>query len=252
MLRFNDIVFGPIKSRRLGVSLGINLLPREGKLCNFDCVYCECGWNADGRTDTVLPTASEIASALQQRLSDMKARGEQLDSITFSGHGEPTLHPEFASVIDKTVELRDRFFPHVQISVLSNATTLDKPEVVAALKKVDSPFLKFDAPSNAQARVINRPQGHYDIDEVVRGMEQFGGDFIMQTMMLGGSEPDFVNDKASLQQWKAVVRRLRPRLVVVYSLDRPAPGSGLVKLSTACMQEMLQDLIDEGLNIKVY
>lgn len=252
MLRFNEIVFGPIKSRRLGTSLGINLLPRNGKLCNFDCIYCECGWNADGRTDTVLPTASEIAAALEQRLSGMKEAGEHLDSITFSGHGEPTLHPEFASIIDRTVELRDRYFPDVQISVLSNATMLDRPEIVAALKKVDSPFLKLDAPTNAQAKVMNRPQGHYDIAEVVRGMEQFGGDFIMQTMMLGGSQPDFEKDTLALEQWKGIVRHLRPRLVVVYSLDRPSPEKGLVKLGTDRMQQMLQDLTDEGLNIKVY
>lgn len=251
-MRFDEIVFGPIHSRRLGSSLGINLLPQHGKLCNFDCIYCECGWNSEGRTSESLPDASAIAEALEHKLVDLKASGEKLDSITFSGHGEPTLHPEFAAIIDVTVALRDKYFPDVQVSVLSNATMLDKSEVVQALKKVDSPILKLDAPDSEGVAYINRPQGRYDVAEVVKGMKQFDGNFILQTMMLHSDGFDFSRDFKALCAWKAIVRELKPRLVMVYSLDRPCPQSGLSKMSADEISDMLSDLINEGIKIKIY
>ncbi len=252
MLRFDEIVFGPIHSRRLGSSLGINLLPQHGKLCNFDCIYCECGWNREGRTNETLPGADAIAEALEQKLVALKASGERLDSITFSGHGEPTLHPEFASIVDVTVELRDKYFPGVQVSVLSNATMLGKSEIVQALKKVDNPILKLDAPDTAGAAYINRPQGKYDVDAVVAGMKQFEGNFILQTMMLHSDGLDFSADAHAFEAWKSIVRDLRPRMVMVYSLDRPSPQQGLVKMSVEDMSVMLADLMNEGINIKIY
>lgn len=252
MLRFDGIVFGPIHSRRLGTSLGINLLPEHGKLCNFDCIYCECGWNRDGRSSESFPSADEVSSALEERLRRIKDEGGHLDSITFSGHGEPTLHPEFARIIDRTVALRDSYFPDVQISVLSNATTLDREEVVGALKKTDNPILKLDAPNDAFARAVNRPQLNYDVAAVVRKLGRFGGNFILQTMMLGAPDADFSKDAVALQQWKEIVRQLRPRCVMVYTLDRPSPQEGLVKFTHEQMQEMLQDLMSEGLNINIY
>lgn len=252
MLRFNSIVFGPIKSRRLGVSLGINLLPRDGKICNFDCIYCECGWNRDGRTSESMPSADDIEKALEEKLRSMAMAGESLDSITFSGHGEPTLHPEFPQIIRKTASLRDKYFPKVQLSVLSNATRLSDDATVEALKLVDNPILKLDAPANGLAAIINKPAGHYDVEEVVKGMERFGGNFVLQTMFLGGAAFDYRKDTDALEAYKAIVRRLNPRKVTVYSLDRPSPEQGLEKLSTESMQAMLQDLIDEGFNIVIY
>ena len=122
MLHFDDIVFGPIFSRRLGSSLGVNILPSKGKLCNFDCIYCECGWNADGRGDSSFPAFEAVKAALEAKIAELSREGVKVDSITFSGNGEPTLHPEFPAIADVVIELRDKFFPQAKVSVLSNAT----------------------------------------------------------------------------------------------------------------------------------
>lgn len=251
MLRFDNIVFGPIHSRRLGSSLGINLLPRHGKLCNFDCIYCECGWNKDGRTDEHMPSAQTVISALEEKLSACRAEGKGIDSITFSGHGEPTLHSEFVKIVDATVMLRDRYFPEAKISVLSNATMLDRPEVVEALRKVDNPILKLDAPTDELVRSINWPNGKYSVEAVVNGLKRFEGDFILQTMFLKGAEPDFSLQPDALAAWMDIVRKLHPRKVMVYSLDRPAPAKGLEKMDAAKMRSLLQPLLDEGFDIQV-
>lgn len=252
MLRFDEIVFGPIKSRRLGSSLGINLLPASGKLCNFDCIYCECGWNKDGRTSDPMPDLEQISLSLENKLKELSDSGAHVDSITFAGHGEPTLHPQFPQIIDRTVELRDAFFPSARISVLSNATTLDDEKVLAALKKVDNPILKLDVPSAETAKIINRPQLEYDVEKIVERMMLFGGDFIIQTMFLGGAALDYRRDGKELEQWKDIIRRLHPRLVQIYSLDRPAPDAGLEKLDRECMRGLLQDLIEEKINIEIF
>ena len=250
MLR-EKIVFGPIRSRRLGSSLGINLLPERGKLCNFDCIYCECGWNRDGRGDRTLPDAEMLRKALERRLAACTMEGIPIDSVTFSGDGEPTLHPDFPQIIDITLTLRDRFYPQAKVSVLSNATRLDVPEVSGALRKVDSPILKLDAPTTALARLVNRPQGDYDVDRVVEGMRRFGGDFILQTMFLRA--PGFDSSAPEvLGPWMDLVRDLRPREIMAYTIARPTPQAGLVKISAAEMAAMLRPLIEEGFNLKIY
>ena len=129
-----ETVFGPIHSRRLGSSLGINLLPQKGKICNFDCIYCECGWNRDGLQDKTLPSAADVRNALEDKLRSLRAEGVGIDSITFSGDGEPTLNPEFPQIIDDTLALRGRYYPEAAVSVLSNATIAHIPEVFKALR----------------------------------------------------------------------------------------------------------------------
>ena len=183
MLR-EETVFGPIHSRRLGSSLGINLLPTKGKICNFDCIYCECGWNADGRSDTRLPSASDVRNALEDKLSALLLEGTPIDSITFSGDGEPTLNPDFPRIIDDTLRLRDTFYPNAKVSVLSNATRVHVPEVFRALHKVDNPILKIDAPTDELAALINRPAPGYSVERTVDALKLFDGDFILQTMFL--------------------------------------------------------------------
>ena len=164
---FDSIVFGPVRSRRLGSSLGINLLPLKGKLCSFDCVYCECGWNAEGRSDNKIPTVEQVREALRSKLVECHRDNIPVDSITFSGNGEPTLHPDFPEIIDYTIALRDELFPEAVISVLSNATMLGKPGVKEALSKVDNPILKLDGVDEDYVRLIDRPQNpNYSIDEV--------------------------------------------------------------------------------------
>jgi wyosine [tRNA(Phe)-imidazoG37] synthetase (radical SAM superfamily) len=249
MLR-EDTVFGPVRSRRLGSSLGINLLPREGKLCNFDCIYCECGWNRDGTSDRRIPTAAEVRSALEDKLQECLLAGIPIDSITFSGDGEPTLNPEFPRIIRDTVALRDAFYPDAKVSVLSNATRLDRDEIVEALKLVDNPILKLDAPTAGLAELVNQPVGRYDVEEVIAGMEKFEGDFVLQTMFLRSPVFD-TSAPEVLLPWMDIVRRLHPREIMVYTLDRPAPAGNLRKFSEAEMRSLVQPLIDEGYTIQI-
>ena len=243
-----DTVFGPIFSRRLGASLGINLLPREGKLCNFDCIYCECGWNKDGRGDHRLPTVEEVQKALEDKLQACQQAGTSIDSITFSGDGEPTLHPDFPAIIDLTLALRDQYYPQARVSVLSNATRIGLPAVREALLKVDNPILKLDAATDAQAALVNKPVGHYSVEEIVQNLALFEGNFVLQTMFLKGDgweTADWVED------WMALVRRLRPREVMVYTIARETPMQGLRKYTAAEMQALVRPLLEENYHILI-
>ena len=250
MLHFDEIVFGPIFSRRLGSSLGVNLLPSKGKLCNFDCVYCECGWNRDGRGDGRFPQLSDIASALEEKMSKASEEGIRVDSITFSGNGEPTMHPDFPAVIDVTIRLRDRYFPDAKVSVLSNATFTGRKDVMEALMRVDNPILKIDASSDELVRKINKPVGSYSLSDIVDNLRKFDGRFVLQTMFL--RSPDF--DTASpetLSAWMDIVRELKPREVMVYTIDRETPDKSLGKYTVEEMEEMVRPLIDEGYKIQI-
>ena len=245
-----ETVFGPIFSRRLGRSLGINLLPEKGKLCNFDCIYCECGWNRDGREDRRLPSAAEVLEKLRAKLADCQAAGTAIDSITFSGDGEPTLHPEFASIVDGTLALRDEFYPAAKVSVLSNATMAGREDVFRALRKVDNPILKIDAATDEGAAAVNSPSGEYHVADVVSALERFGGDFILQTMFL--RSPSFeTGAEPNLSLWTDLVRRLRPRETMVYTIARETPMKGLSPYSAEEMKTLVKPLLDEGFRIKI-
>ena len=247
-----ETVFGPIFSRRLGTSLGINLLPQKGKICNFDCIYCECGWNKDGRNDTVLPTAAKVRADLENMLEHLRRQEVKVDSITFSGDGEPTLNPEFPQIIDDTLALRDQLAPTAKVSVLSNATRVHLPEVFKALCKVDNPIMKIDAPTNELIARINKPAPGYDIARVVEALKQFKGNFILQTCMLRSKEYDFDSSRPEvLDGWMEIVRQLRPREIMVYTIDRPTPAQGLEKFTAAQMRALVQPLIDEGFRIDI-
>ena len=257
-----ETVFGPIHSRRLGNSLGINLLPEKGKFCNFDCIYCECGWNRDGRNDTVIPSAAKVRHDLSNKLQDMVADNIPVDSITFSGDGEPTLNPEFPQIIDDTLALRDRYFPHAKVSVLSNATRVHIPEVFAALRKVDNPIMKIDAPTNELIAKINNPAPGYDIARVIESLKQFNGDFILQWCLLrskpnpdvdtANHAPEFdSSDPAVVAPMLDIIRLLRPREVMAYTIDRPTPAHNLSKISPDEMRSLLQPIIDEGIPVQI-
>ena len=241
-------VFGPIFSRRLGSSLGINLLPQAGKICNFDCIYCECGWNKGGLGDTVLPTADDVFRALKAKLEECSATGVPIDSITFSGDGEPTLNPEFQAIIDLTLELRDRYYPAAKVSVLSNATRIGRPGVFEALRKVDNPILKLDAPTDEQVALVNKPAGEYHVADVVAQLSRFNGDFVLQTMFLRG--PGWESAQW-VEGWMDIVRQLKPREIMVYTIDRETPMKGLGKYTVEEMRALVQPLIDEGFSIQI-
>ena len=250
MLR-EETVFGPIHSRRLGSSLGINLLlPVNGKICSFDCIYCECGWNRDGKDDKRIPSAAEVRSALEDKLSTLMLEGVGIDSITFSGDGEPTLNPEFPRIIEDTLRLRDVFYPDAKVSVLSNATRVHVPEVFEALRKVDNPIMKIDAPTDELVRLIDNPAPGYSLARTIEALRRFEGDFVLQTMFL--RSPDFDSSSPEvLDGWKAIVRDLRPRKIMVYTIDRPTPMQGLERFSVERMHSLVADLIEEGFDIDI-
>ena len=241
-------VFGPIFSRRLGSSLGINLLPENGKWCNFDCIYCECGWNAEGMGDRRLPTAAKVRRELEHKLVECAGNGVPIDSITFSGDGEPTLNPAFPEIIDLTLELRDRYFPAAKVSVLTNATKVGREKVFQALRKVDNPILKLDAPTDEQVALVNKPVGRYHVADVVKGMLRFEGDFVLQTMFLRG---DGFETGDWVGPWMDIVRQIRPREVMVYTIDRETPQQGLRKYTVEEMRALVQPLLDEGFKIQI-
>ena len=249
MLREN-IVFGPIHSRRLGASLGINLLPQKGKLCNFDCIYCECGWNKDGLGDRNIPSADDVKAALGAMLQECSKSGARIDSITFSGDGEPTLNPDFPEIIDITLALRDKYYPGAKVSVLSNSTRISRKEVFEALRKVDNPIMKIDAPTDELAARFNKPSCGYHVSDIVEGLKKFNGDFILQTMFL--KSPDFDSSSPEvLDGWIEIVRELSPRKVMVYTLDRPAPAQNLSKFTVEEMTALVRPLADEGFYIQI-
>ena len=230
---YNDIIFGPIHSRRLGLSLGVNLLPPESKLCSFDCIYCECGWNADHPGRRRFNDRAEVARLLGDTLRRMAAAGTPPAVNTFAGNGAPTLHPEFEAVIDDTIALRDALCPSARVSVLSNATQLGREDVRRALLRVDNNILKLDSAFDATARRINGPAGNYGIAEVVRGMKRFDGRLIVQTMFLRGTYEGERIDNTTEEEvtaWLRLIGEIRPRQVMVYSLDRDTPCPTLEKV----------------------
>lgn len=221
-------IFGPVHSRRLGVSLGINLLPEDGKFCTFDCIYCECGFNADFRPKKKLPTREQVREALENKLKDMQQNGPKPDVLTFAGNGEPTAHPHFAGIIDDTLELRNRYFPQAKVSVLSNSTFIHKPEVFEALNKVDNNILKLDTVDEAYIQKVDRPTGHYDLKQILECMKVFNGNLIIQTMFMKGKDVDNTGD-AYVLPWLEAVKEIAPRQVMIYTIDRETPDKELEK-----------------------
>ncbi len=241
---FENIIYGPIKSRRLGISLGVNLLPLHSKLCSFDCIYCECGWNADNRTNKpCFNKREDIRAALESTLSKMQEEGQLPDVITFAGNGEPTIHPDFEAIIDDTIALRSQFAPEAKVSVLSNATQLHREGVVRALHKVDNAILKLDSAIESTAQAINKPCGNYSVAQVVEQLTTFGREFVLQTMFLRGEHNgDHIDNTTDSEiiAWLAIVEHLRPRSVMVYSIDRATPCKSLEKVE----REELEKIAD--------
>lgn len=250
---FEGIVFGPIQSRRLGVSLGVNLLPPNSKICSFDCLYCECGFNFSSSEKYL--TCDQIASAIGQRLQLMKDNHEKLDVITFAGNGEPTLHPEFEKVIDATIELRNRYFPQVRISVLSNATRLSDESVFRALNKVDNNILKLDSAIDTTLKIINQPLDKcFSVEKLVQRMSCFNGNFIMQTLFLKGMYNDVFFDNTTEEEiaaWLNVLKILKPKQVMVYSLDRKTPIEQLQRPTKETLRAIAQRVELLGISVSV-
>ncbi len=250
---FSETIFGPVQSRRLGVSLGVNLLPTSSKFCNFNCIYCECGWTAEGGKPA-LPTRSEVASMLEAKLSEMHAAGDPLDVITFAGNGEPTIHPEFAGVIDDTLRIRDAYYPEARVVVLSNATMLGRQGVIEALRRVDQAALKLDSAVDETMLALDQPLQPQRVEQVVERLEAFGRDYTLQTMFLRGDHEGRRIDNTTpeeVEAWLAVVERLRPRDVMVYTIDRETPASGLEKAPLAVLEAIGRRVEALGIPVQV-
>lgn len=248
---FPSPIFGPVHSRRLGVSLGINLLPSDGKVCSFDCIYCECGLNTEHRPSLSLPTREEVRIALENKLKDMQVNGPVPDVLTFAGNGEPTSHPHFPEIIDDTIELRDRYFPKAKVSVLSNSTFINRPKVFDALMKVDKNILKLDTVSEEYIKRVDRPAGHYDLNEIIDRLKAFKGHVIIQTMFMKGSfqenNVDNTGDEFVLP-WLETVKAIAPSQVMIYTIDRDTPDKNLLKATHQELNRILELLKRNGIS----
>lgn len=243
-------IFGPVKSRRLGISLGINLLPDDGKICTFDCLYCECGFNAERRPSKRLPKREDVARALEKKLLEMQENSEFPDVLTFAGNGEPTVHPEFEAIMDDTIALRNRYCPNAKISVLTNATLITRDSVFNALKKVDNNILKLDTVDSNYISFLDRPTGRYDLEKIIERMKAFDGKAVIQTMFLKGEVNGYdVNNTgdAFVLPWISAIKHIAPREVMIYTIDRETPQQGLQKATREELDRIVCTLEKEGI-----
>jgi wyosine [tRNA(Phe)-imidazoG37] synthetase (radical SAM superfamily) len=252
---FEQIIFGPIRSRRLGISLGLNLLPTLYKHCTFNCIYCECGWT---RTQEVLegfPTSAQIKEALENKLQAMRSKDALLDSITFAGNGEPTIHPQFAQIVDDTIALRDCYYPDSKVSVLSNASKASIPQIAAALLKTDNPILKLDAGTEETFRGINKPLDNTTLEKVVESLESFSGKVIIQTLFVKGMHDGKMVDNTSpeeVEAWLGHLKKIKPKLVMIYPIARSTPEESLEVIPFEKLNEIAAKVEALGFMAEVY
>ena len=256
MILFPEIVFGPIKSRRFGKSLGVNLLPSEAKFCSFDCVYCECGLNEKtSGTKKILPTLEEVQYAMEKKFSELAESGIVPDSITFAGNGEPTLHPEFAGIIEETIHLRNAYLPESDITVLTNGTQVKKAEVAQALTLIENNVLKLDAGTDTLFHLINRPVSMLHLDDVVDYYSNFEGNCIIQTMFLRGKVNDEAIDNttdAEVALWLEHIKKIKPEWVMIYVIDRVPPFVTLEKIDKQTMDNIAAQVEAAGFKVDAY
>ena len=251
---FDEIIFGPVKSRRLGVSLGVNLLPNDSKFCNFNCIYCECGWTKEKQEKVDFHSQELVRQTLDAKLQSMLESNEELDVITFAGNGEPTLHPDFDKIIDDTIEIRNKYFPEARIAVLSNSTMLHKYKVVEALKKIEQNILKLDSSNIDTIKLLNNPQGHYNLDYIIDNFSKFDGKFILQTMFLKGKYNEVEIDNTTDEEvdaWLSLVSEINPKQVMIYTIARDTPAPDLEKVSMEKLEEIASKLRDLNIDVQI-
>ncbi len=252
---FDKIIFGPVKSRRLGVSLGVNLMPTDSKVCSFDCIYCECGWNPKKQEQkAVLPSRDEVKQKMAEKLTEMVENKELPDVITFAGNGEPTLHPEFEGIIDDTIELRDKLAPKARIAVLSNSSMLFKDSVKRALLKVEDNILKLDSAFEETVKLIDCPVGRFNLNEVVENLKSFNGKLIIQTLFVRGNHNDQRIDNATeteVSAWLKLIEEIKPLQVMIYTIDRDTPAAGLEKVNIEELKQIASRVESLGIKVQV-
>jgi len=243
-------IFGPVHSRRLGISLGINLLPADGKVCSFDCIYCECGFNEDHRPTLPMPTRQEVAQKLEKKLKQMASEGQLPDVLTFAGNGEPTCHPHFAEIIDDTIRLRNQYCPSAKVSVLSNSTMIHRPQVHDALMKVDNNILKLDTIDPIYINKVDHPNGTYDVEAIIERLKAFHGHVIIQTMFMRGEcKGESVDNTGEeyVAPWLEAVEQIAPQMVMIYTIDRETPAQGLQKATHEQLDTIRDRVIAAGI-----
>lgn len=253
---FNEIIFGPVKSRRLGVSLGINLLPTSKKICNFDCIYCECGWTRDVEIPLSRPPSrEEVYTALDRKLAELKNKDHAPDVLTYAGNGEPTLHPDFPEIIDDTLKLRDKYFPQARIAVLSNSTTISNPDIKAALLKVDQNILKLDSALDSTIRTHNQPRVTVHAEELIDNLAGFNGKVIIQTLFLRGVYKNKTIDNTThseIKAWLKALSRIKPSEVMIYTISRDTPsGARLTKVPLDELKKIAASVNSIGIKTQV-
>jgi len=252
---FDKIIFGPVKSRRLGISLGINLLPVNVKVCSFDCIYCECGWTPKKYEEKAkLPSREEVRQKLEQKLKQMATENELPDVITFAGNGEPTMHPAFAGIIDDTVELRNQHAPKARIAVLSNATMLHKPAVFNALLKIEDNIQKLDSAFASTIEIMDCPRGNFDIGKVVDQLTRFGDKVIIQTMFIQGSFKGKKIDNTTNEEinaWLELLKKIKPAQVMIYTIARDTPIETLQKTPARTLDAIAQKVKKAGFDVQI-
>jgi wyosine [tRNA(Phe)-imidazoG37] synthetase (radical SAM superfamily) len=253
---FDDIIFGPVKSRRLGVSLGINLLPTKRKICNFNCIYCECGWTGDiERAISHLPSREEVYNALDIKLLKMVANNQKPDVLTYAGNGEPTLHPDFPGIIDDSIFLRNKYFPNSKIAVLSNATTINNPHIKEALLKVDMNILKLDSAIDTTIKIHNQPRVAIKVNELIDTLAGLNGRVIIQTLFLRGEYKDIEIDNTTpteIDAWINAIKKIKPSEVMIYTISRDTPdGSKLKKVPVKELREIAAIVESLGIRTQV-
>ncbi|MCX6332797.1 MAG: radical SAM protein [Bacteroidia bacterium] len=246
---FDKIIFGPVKSRRLGVSLGINLLPSARKVCNFNCIYCECGWTQTREINKEkLPSRKEVYDALDLKLSEMKKNLQAPDVITYAGNGEPTLHPEFPGIIDDSIILRNKYFPDARIAVLSNSTAITKPEVRKALMKVDQNILKLDSAFDLTIKIHNQPRVNIKVDKLIKDLQLFSGGLIVQTLFVRGSHNGKRIDNTTPEEisaWLRALKKIKPSEVMIYTISRDTPEGGVLEKVPLAELKRIAALVNE-------
>jgi len=254
MFLFDQLIFGPIHSRRLGLSLGVNLLPIDAKICSFNCIYCECGFNTTMQ-ESPIPTREQVRVALEGKLKEMVAEGQIPDVITYAGNGEPTLHADFEEIIDDTIDLRNKYCPTAKVSVLSNSTRIHKPNVFRALNKVDNNILKFDSAIDRTMKLIDCPVGkEINVAWFVEHLKKFDGKLIIQTMFLRGEFKGESFDNTTdeeIEAWLKALEEIRPQQVMIYSLDREAPTKTLQKVSVEELNIIADKASERGFEVSV-
>jgi wyosine [tRNA(Phe)-imidazoG37] synthetase (radical SAM superfamily) len=252
---FDKIIFGPVKSRRLGTSLGINLLPVSRKICNFNCIYCECGWTDYSNSAGHLPSRLEVYEELEKKLSEMKDNDELPDVITYAGNGEPTLHPDFPGIIDDSIFLRNKYAPAAEIVVLSNSTTISKPAVREALLKIDKNILKLDSAIESTIVRHNQPRAKINVTELIDNLTSFNGKLVIQTLFLRGNHNGKSIDNTTepeLQEWLMALNKIKPAEVMIYTISRDTPhGADLKKIPVKELKEIAARVEKLGIRTQI-